>query len=67
MGPEDMSITSPDGEPLPAVGDIVTLFGDPAAGSPLAEDWARWADTIGDEVVASLGASVVRNFIDDEG
>lgn len=67
MGPEDMSIASPDGEPLPAVGDIVTLFGDPAGGSPRAEDWARWADTIGDEIVASLGASVVRNFIDDEG
>jgi alanine racemase len=54
------------GDTLPPEGEYVTLFGDPSSGSPLAEDWARWAGTIGDEVVASLGPGVTREFSDDE-
>ncbi len=50
---------------LPEVGQWVTLWGDPTHGSPRAEDWASWADTIGDEVVASLAAHVPRKFIDE--
>jgi len=43
-----------------ALGDIVTLWGDET--SPSAEDWARWAGTIGDEVVSSMGSRVERRF-----
>jgi alanine racemase len=46
----------------PAVGEAITLFGDPASGSPRAEDWASWADTIGDEVVAAMPERVHRVF-----
>lgn len=48
-----------------AVGDVVTLWGDPDNGSPSAEDWALWAGTIGDEVVSSLSARVERRVIRD--
>ena len=54
-----------DGVPLPEVGSVITLWGDEAGGSPLAEDWASWAGTIGDEIVASLNTRVPRVFIDD--
>lgn len=47
----------------PAVGETITLFGDPGNGSPRAEDWASWADTIGDEVVAGMPARIRRVFI----
>ena len=60
-------IVGGEGKPLPEVGDGVTLWGRPDEGSPLAEDWAAWARTIGDEVVASLGAHVPRRFIDETG
>ena len=43
-----------------ALGDIVTLWGDET--SPSAEDWARWAGTIGDEVVSSMSSRVERRF-----
>ena len=41
-------------------GDTATLFGDPAAGAPSAEDWARAAGTIGYEITTQLGARVPR-------
>ncbi len=63
VSPHAMGVTWPAGsEPL--AGDTITLFGDPAGGSPRAEDWARWADTIGDEVVASMPAKIHRIFVD---
>jgi alanine racemase len=34
------------------VGDIATLFGPGDDGEPTAEDWAAWAGTVGDEIVA---------------
>lgn len=37
------------------IGDDVILFGPGDAGEPTAEDWAHWAGTIGDEIVASRG------------
>lgn len=49
----------------PAIGDVVTLFGDPASGSPLAEDWAEWAGTIGDEVVSAMSPAVPRRYLND--
>ncbi|MCF8548428.1 MAG: alanine racemase [Pontimonas sp.] len=50
---------------LPPVGEWITLWGDSRGESPRAEDWAEWADTIGDEVVSSLGAHVQRKVIDE--
>jgi alanine racemase len=37
-----------------AVGDEVTVFGPGDDGEPIAEEWARWAGTIGDEIVARV-------------
>ena len=62
---DHMIIVAGKGNPLPAVGDSVTLWGDPEGGSPRAEDWASWAGTIGDEVVASVAQHVPRHFIDE--
>lgn len=42
------------------IGDPVVLFGDPATGAPSADDWARWADTIGYEIVTRIGPRVLR-------
>jgi alanine racemase len=57
-----MSVTWPEGG-APGVGETVTVFGDPQNGSPRAEDWARWANTIGDEVVAGIPQRVHRVFV----
>ena len=43
-----------------AVGDLVTVFGDPAAGAPGAEAWAEAAGTINYEIVTRIGARVER-------
>jgi alanine racemase len=48
-----------------AVGDTITLWGEPHKGTPSAEDWAQWAGTIGDEIVASMGPDVERRFSRD--
>ncbi|MEO6116374.1 MAG: alanine racemase [Pseudolysinimonas sp.] len=37
-----------------AIGDEVTVFGPGDDGEPTAEEWARWAGTIGDEIVARI-------------
>lgn len=50
---------------MPVVGDVVTLFGDPRSGAPLAEDWATWSGTIGDEVVSAMSPSVPRRYLND--
>ncbi len=57
-----MTVTWPAGA-APATADTVTIFGDPSHGSPRAEDWASWANTIGDEVVAGIPARVHRVFV----
>lgn len=41
-----------------ALGDQVTLWGDPASGAPSADEWAAWADTIGYELVTKVGRRV---------
>lgn len=38
-----------------AVGDDVIVFGSGDHGEPTAEEWAAWAGTIGDEIVAARG------------
>ncbi|CAN5374371.1 alanine racemase [soil metagenome] len=45
------------------VGDRVVLWGDPAAGEPSADDWARAADTINYEIVTRVGPRVPRAFV----
>jgi len=47
----------------PDTGEVITIFGDPKSGSPRAEDWASWANTIGDEVVAAMPQRIHRVFI----
>ena len=43
-------------------GEVVTLFGDPAAGLTAVDDWARAADTINYEIVTRLGGRVAREY-----
>ncbi|QJU52437.1 alanine racemase [Herbiconiux sp. KACC 21604] len=45
-----------------AVGDEVLVFGPGDRGEPTAEEWAGFADTIGDEIVARVGPRVRRVF-----
>ncbi|HEY0374170.1 MAG TPA: alanine racemase [Amnibacterium sp.] len=54
----DQFVIETDGDV--AVGDPVVVFGDPATGAPSAADWARWADTIGYEIVTRIGPRVQR-------
>lgn len=44
------------------VGDEAVLFGDPATGAPLAEEWAEAAGTIGYEIVTRVGPRVERTL-----
>lgn len=41
--------------------DEVTIFGEPSAGEPSAEDWARSSGTIGDEIVTGVPVRVPRH------
>ncbi|HWM35448.1 MAG TPA: alanine racemase [Pseudolysinimonas sp.] len=40
------------GEGSAHIGDVATLFGPGDDGEPTAEEWATWAGTVGDEIVA---------------
>ncbi|MGZ0711644.1 alanine racemase (plasmid) [Coraliomargarita sp. W4R53] len=46
-----------------AVGDEVTLFGDPTLGAPAADDWADAAGTINYEIVTRIGHRVPRRQV----
>jgi len=48
------------GDASAQIGDRAVLWGDPATGVPSAEDWARWAGTIGYEIVTRVGPRVPR-------
>ena len=48
------------GEPPARVGDLATLFGDPAQGAPSADEWAAHAGTINYEIVSRLGEHIPR-------
>ncbi len=45
-----------------SVGDRVVMFGPGAEGEPTAEEWADWAKTIGDEIIARVGHRVERVY-----
>jgi alanine racemase len=44
-------------------GDLVTIFGDPAAGVPSADDLAEAADTINYEIVTRMGGRFKRTYL----
>ena len=44
-------------------GDLVTIFGDPAAGVPSADDLAAAADTINYEIVTRMGGRFKRTYL----
>ena len=44
-------------------GDLVTIFGDPAAGVPSADDLAAAADTINYEIVTRIGGRFKRTYL----
>ncbi|WP_253202089.1 alanine racemase [Subtercola sp. PAMC28395] len=62
------------GDDVVAVGDEVIVFGEgrtaveqePGTGVPTAEDWAGFAHTIGDEIVARVGPRVPRVYLTDD-
>lgn len=44
------------------IGDIVTVFGPGDDGEPTAEEWASWAETVGDEIVARASSRAERVY-----
>lgn len=44
-------------------GDEVLVFGNAERGEPTAEDWARWAGSIGYEIVTRIGPRVPRRYV----
>jgi alanine racemase len=44
-------------------GDVATIFGPGDHGEPTAEEWAMWADTVGDEVVTHVAPRVPRVYL----
>ena len=46
-----------------AVGDPVTLWGDPTTGVPSVDEWARWCGTINYELVTRVGPRVARRTV----
>ncbi|TAM70003.1 MAG: alanine racemase [Microbacteriaceae bacterium] len=51
------------GEVLPRIGDTALVFGPGDRGEPTAAEWADWASTIGDEIVAHVAARVPRSYL----
>ncbi|MBF4461633.1 MULTISPECIES: alanine racemase [unclassified Rathayibacter] len=51
------------GDASVATGDPVILWGDPAAGAPSVDEWARWCGTINYELVTRIGPRVRRRTI----
>ena len=48
------------------VGDRAILFGDPAKGYPIADEWAAHAGTINYEVITRLGERIPRQYVNEE-
>jgi alanine racemase len=46
-----------------SAGDLVTIFGDPAAGVASADDLARVCDTINYEIVTRMGGRFTRTYL----
>jgi alanine racemase len=57
----DVALDEAEGHETPAtIGDIATIFGPGDDGEPTAEEWAAWADTVGDELVARASTRAER-------
>jgi alanine racemase len=50
------------GEGTARIGDMATLFGPGDDGEPTAEEWAAWAGTVGDEIVARAATRAERVY-----
>jgi alanine racemase len=49
-----------------SIGDLVTIFGDAAAGVPSVDDLAAAADTINYEIVTRMGGRFKRTYLGEE-
>ena len=58
----DQFVVDVGSDPIKA-GDVATIFGDPAAGVPSADDWAKASDTINYEVVTRMGGRFARRYL----
>ena len=57
----DVALDEAEGHESPVtIGDIATVFGPGDDGEPTAEEWASWADTVGDELVARASTRAER-------
>lgn len=63
IGIDTMEIENP-GDVL-AEGDAVVVFGPGDRGEPLAEHWAAWAGTIGDEILARASQRIPRVYLNE--
>ncbi len=54
------------GDDQVTAGDTVTIFGDPAAGVPSADDLAAAGDTINYEIVTRMGGRFKRHYLGEE-
>lgn len=54
------------GDDKVVAGDLVTIFGDPAAGVPSADDLAAACDTINYEIVTRMGGRFRRSYLGNE-
>ena len=61
LGPDRMDISLGDGSRAP-LGEAI-VFGPGDRGEPTAEDWAGWAGTIGDEVLARASTRIPRVYL----
>lgn len=51
-----------DAAPGTGIGDVAVVYGPGEAGEPTVEQWAAWAGTIGDEILARTSRRVPRVF-----
>jgi alanine racemase len=58
----DYCVVEVDDGPV-SIGDTAVLFGDPESGVPSAQEWARTAGTIVDEIVTGVGERVTRTYV----
>lgn len=61
VGIDAIEVVVGDARVLP--GDEALVFGSGDAGEPTAEEWAHWAGTIGDEIVARASSRIPRRII----
>lgn len=61
VGIDTTTVLAPDG--VVAEGDEAVVFGAGDRGEPTAEQWAGWAGTIGDEIVARASGRIPRRML----